>query len=317
MTAPIRHGATALLVVAAVLVAGVGPARAAPTPGVADARITTTYLMQGRIVAAVRVRGEHAGQAVTRRWTFTGVDCAGSVCRRLILRRRRAAHRVDRLTLTRVGVGSYTGAGRFTSALRCVGRRYPHGLVVPYTIAVHVNQTVSVEGIAFASQLSAVYANRRRIDRTPCPLGPSHDEAWYVGAAAPLPSPPTAGFQVNTHPGGDTATFTGTSARGAGGARIVSRVWQFGDPASGPANTATNNPAGHTFSAPGVYQVVLTITDANGLTASTTQTVTVPAPPGSRSGPSPAPHRARPRAGRAAGERARSPRTGRTGVPRR
>lgn len=293
MTVPIRHGAIGLLVVAAVLMAAVGPARAAGSAGVADARISTTYLMHGRIVAAVRVRGEHLGQAITRRWTFTGVDCAGSVCQRLALRRERAAHRVDRLTLTRVGVGSYAGSGRFTSALRCAGRRYPRGLVVPYTITVQVTQAVPVQDIAFAGRLSAVYTNRRRIDRTPCPLGPSHDAAWYVGVATPLPAPPTAAFQVATQPGSDTATFTGTSAPGAGGARIVSRVWQFGDPASGPANTATTNPASHAFSAPGVYQVELTVTDANGLTASTAQSVTVPGPPSaalsSRSGPSPAP----------------------------
>ena len=293
MTAPIRHATTGLLVGAAVLIAAVGAARGAPTQGVADARISTTYLMQGRVVTAVRVRGERRGQAITRRWRFTGVDCTGSRCRRLTLLRRRALHRVDRLTLARVGVGSYVGAGRFTSALRCKGRRYPHGLVVPYTIAVHVTQAVPVQGIAFAGQLSAVYANRRRIDHTPCPLGPSHDEAWYVGVAAPVPSPPTAAFRVAANPGGDTATFTGTSARGAGGARIVARVWQFGDPASGPADTATTNPASHTFSAPGVYQVGLTVTDANGLSASATQPVTVPAPPtaalSSQTGPSPAP----------------------------
>jgi hypothetical protein len=284
MIAPIRHGAiglraAAVPVAAAVLLAAVGPARAAGTTGVADARISTTYVMHGRIVTAVRVRGEHRGQPITRRWRFTGIDCVGSVCRRLTLRRHRGAHHVDRLTLSRVGVGSYVGDGRFTAPLRCRGRRYPRGLIVPYTITVLVRQAVPVEGIVFASQLSAVYANRRRIDHTPCPLGPSHDAAWYVGVAMPLPSPPTAGFQVTTHPGGETVTFTGTSARGAGGARIVSRVWEFGDPASGPADTASTNPARHTFSAPGVYRVVLTITDANGLTASAAQAVTVPGAP--------------------------------------
>jgi hypothetical protein len=291
MTAPIRLGAIGLFVTA-VLLAAVGPACATAAVGIADARIATTYVMHGRIVTAVRVRGEHRGQAVTRRWTFTGVDCAGSVCRRLTLRRHRGPHHVDRLTLTRVGVGSYRGRGRFTAPLRCRERRYPRGVVVPYTITVLVTEAVPVQGIAFAAQLSAVYANRRRIDHTPCPLGPSHDTAWYVGAAAPLPSPPAAAFQVAIRPGSDRVVFTGTSARGAGGARIVSRLWQFGDPASGAANTATVNPARHTFSAPGVYQVVLTVTDANGLTASAAQAVTVPGPrtpaPAAHSEPSPA-----------------------------
>ena len=139
MTAPIRHGAMALLVGAAMLLAATGAARAA---GVADARINATYLMHGRIVTAVRVRGEHRGQSITRRWTFAGSGCAGSLCRRLSLRRQRSAHRFDRLTLSRVGIGSYVGSGRFSSALRCRGRVYPHGLVVPYTIRVHVTQVV-------------------------------------------------------------------------------------------------------------------------------------------------------------------------------
>ncbi len=48
---------------------------------------------------------------------------------------------------------------------------------------------------------------------------------------------------------------------------------------SGAADTATTTPAGHTFSAPGAYQVSLTVTDANGLTATATQAVTAPGPP--------------------------------------
>jgi len=276
MTAPVRHVAMGLLFGAAVLAAGAGSARAA---GVADARISTTYVMQGRIVTAVRVRGEHPGQSITRRWTFTGQQCAASVCARLSLRRERSAHRFDRLTLSRVGLGSYAGSGSFTSALRCRGRRYPRGLVVPYTVSVQVTQAVPVEGIAFAGQISAVYTNRRRIDHTRCPLGPSHDSAQYLGAAAPLPSPPAAAFRVSLHPANDSATLTDTSTAGAGGAPIVSRAWQFGDPASGAANTSAARRAQHSFSAPGVYQVTLMVTDANGLSATTMQSVTAAGPP--------------------------------------
>jgi hypothetical protein len=201
------------------------------------------------------------------------------VCPLLTLRRQRSANRFDRVTLSRVGIGSYAGNGRFTSALRCRGRRFPHGLVVPYTVRVQVTQAVGIEGIPFASRLSAVYTNRRRIDHTRCPIGPSHDAARYSGAAAPLPSPPAATIQVATQPADDGVTVTDTSTAGAGGARIVARLWQFGDPASGAADTATTSPAAHTFSAPGAYQVSLTVTDANGLTATSSQTVIAPGPP--------------------------------------
>ncbi|MGZ4350688.1 MAG: PKD domain-containing protein [Solirubrobacteraceae bacterium] len=276
MTAPIRHGALGLLAGVVLLLAGAAAARAA---GVADARISTSYVMKGRITTAVRVRGEHRGQLVTRRWTFTGLSCSGSVCQQLSLRRQRSANHYDRLTLSRVGVGSYAGSGRFYSGLRCRGRRYPRGLVVPYRVTVQVAQAVPVEGIAFAGQLTAIYTNLRRIDRTRCPIGPSHDAAQYTGAAAPLPGPPSAAFAVAAQPSTDSATFTDTSGPGAGGARIVARLWQFGDPASGSANSATISPAQHTFSAPGTYQVGLTVTDANGLTATATQTVVAPGPP--------------------------------------
>ena len=278
MTAPIRHAALCGLTAAVLLLAGVGAARAA-VAGVADARISTAYAMQGRITAAVRVSGERVGQLVTRRWTFTGLGCSGSVCPRLSLRRQRSANHYDRLTLSRVGVGSYAANGRFYSGLRCRGRRYPRGLVVPYRITVQVAQAVAVEGVAFAARLTATYTNLRRIDRTRCPIGPSHDAARYTGTAAPLPTPPAAAFSVAAHPATDSATFTDTSHPGAGRARIVSRVWQFGDPASGSANSATTATADHTFSAPGTYQVALTVTDANGLTATTAQAVVAPGPP--------------------------------------
>jgi PKD repeat protein len=276
MIAPIRHGALGLLVGVAVTLAAVAPARAA---GVADARISATFVMHGRIVTAIRVRGEHRGESIIRRWTFVGVDCARDACARLSLRRQRSASRVDRLMLTRVGVGSYAGSGRFTSALRCRGRRYPHGLAVPYRISVRVAQVVRIEGIAFASAVTATYTNVRRIDHTVCPIGPSHDAALYLGVASPVPSPPAATFQVAVHPADDSATFTDTSTRGVGGAPIVARLWRFGDPASGTANTATTSPASHTFSAPGAYQVSLTVADANGLIATSTETVIAPGPP--------------------------------------
>ena len=148
--------------------------------------------------------------------------------------------------------------------------------MVPYRITVQVAQVVPIEGIAFASRLIATYTNLRRIDQTRCPIGPSHDAAEYTGAAAPLPTPPTPAFSVAVHPAADSVTVTDTSARGAGGARIVSRQWQFDDPASGPVDTATIPAAEHTFSTPGAYQVSLTVTVAFGLSASAVNTVIAP-----------------------------------------
>jgi PKD repeat protein len=282
MTTPTQHLPLRLVLgVSLVLALGLAlAARAGAAPvGTVDARVSAPFVMSGRIVTAVRVRGEHRGQAITRQWTFTGRSCAGAVCRQLSLRRERSAHQFDSLVLSRVGVGRYAGSGRFYAGLQCRGKINPRGLVVPYRVAVDVIGAVAIQGIRFASRLSATYTNPGRTDRTRCPIGPSHDAAQYSGVAAPLPSPPTAAFGVTVNGSADSATFTDTSTLGAGAAPIVSRLWQFGDPASGSANTAQTPTASHTFSAPGTYSVSLTVTDANGLTSSQTQSVVAPGPP--------------------------------------
>ncbi len=50
-------------------------------------------------------------------------------------------------------------------------------------------------------------------------------------------------------------------------------AWNFGDPASGTANTSTQNNATHTFSGVGPYVVTLNATSACGVTAVSTQTI--------------------------------------------
>jgi serine protease len=68
--------------------------------------------------------------------------------------------------------------------------------------------------------------------------------------------------------------FTDTSTdTGCGGGGIVSRAWAFGD---GSTSTAAN--PSRTYAAPGTYAVSLTVTDTDGLTATTTQNVTVTRP---------------------------------------
>ena len=155
------------------------------------------------------------------------------------------------------------------------------GSFVPYRITVTVVAVQQVQGDSFASRLAATYTNRRRIDRTICPIGPSHDAARYTGSVAVIPSPPAASFTATAAPSSDSVQFTDSSTPGVGGVPIVSTVWQFGDPASGAFNSSTVANPTHVFTAAGSYQVSLTVTDANGLTATTTSAVTVSGTTGS------------------------------------
>ncbi len=243
-----------------------------------SARVVGAFVMSGQITQAVRVRGERPGEMVVRRWSFAGESCTPSACRRLVLRRQRSAGMYSSLVLTQVAAGVYAGRSRFYAGLKCRGIVHPRGLEVPYGITVTVTRATVIQGSSFASALVATYTNLVRRDRTICPIGPSHDAARYSGVASPVTGPPTAAFSDQLNPATDTATFTDRSAVGPGGAPIVSISWQFGDPASGALNAASTSNPTHHFTAPGTYDVTITVTDANGLKSTATNPVSVPAP---------------------------------------
>ncbi len=68
-----------------------------------------------------------------------------------------------------------------------------------------------------------------------------------------------------------SVSFSSTSSTGG----IVARHWEFGDPASGPANTSTQASPTHVFSDDGLYLVTLTVYDADGFSSSTTVSIQV------------------------------------------
>jgi hypothetical protein len=97
--------------------------------------------------------------------------------------------------------------------------------------------------------------------------------ASAYGRAAPSPDTttfgfggPLAGFTVNGAPAGTPTSFTDSSVAPQGGA-IASWSWNFGDPASGAANTLTTTDSAigeapsHTYASAGIYAVTLSVTD--------------------------------------------------------
>ena len=278
------RGRRAVIAAAGIVVCAIAPAPSfahthTPAAAVApDARVTGAFEMSVRVTAADNVRGEHAGEKLTRRWVIAPLSCAGNVCQALELDRERSARIDEALVLNRTAAGTYAGAGSFYVALSCKHKTYPHGSRAPFRITLIVSSTVTVQGIAFARGITASYQNPRRSDATPCVLGTSHDAARYSGSTA-SPQPPVPSFSSEVDGATDTASFTDTSASAPAGAQVVSTQWNFGDPASGTADSSTLAAPSHQFSAPGTYTVTLTVTDANGLSASTTALVTAPGPP--------------------------------------
>jgi chitodextrinase len=86
---------------------------------------------------------------------------------------------------------------------------------------------------------------------------------------------PTAAFTISpTNPRvGDTVLFNGGSSTAANGATIAEYTWDFGN-----GSNASGVSASTTFGSARTYTVRLTVRDSNGLTATSTQTVTVNTP---------------------------------------
>jgi PKD repeat protein len=86
---------------------------------------------------------------------------------------------------------------------------------------------------------------------------------------------PTAGFTVTCN--GLDCSFTDTSTPADGS---LTYQWDFGEPSSGANNTSTSQNPTHSYSNTAVanFTVTLTVTDGQGATNSTNQTITVTPP---------------------------------------
>jgi hypothetical protein len=163
----------------AIAVAAVALPAAAPADNPVDGRLDGEFRMKGTITEAVRVKGEHEGDKVTRTWLFTS-KCDSGPCDEVILHRHRGKKRVDRVVLDRKRAGVYRGKNKFHFPIRCAGRVHEHGGEARVRIEVTITAT-NAAGIA--TDVEAKYTNPRRINHTQCgddgDLG--HDAASYDG----------------------------------------------------------------------------------------------------------------------------------------
>ncbi|HCT75854.1 MAG TPA: peptidase, partial [Micromonosporaceae bacterium] len=171
-----------------------------------------------------------------------------------------------------------TEAGRRTYSLRTLfDTTYSHDstrvyrwgyLAVRYMMQSHRSEMTTVLNYYRSGNWSAA---RSYLTST---IGSRYDTDWYNwltqcaagNCGGTTNQPPTASFTFATS--GLTASFTDRSTDPDGS--ITSRSWNFGD---GTTSTATN-PA-KTYSTAGTYTVRLTVTDNQGATATSSQSVTV------------------------------------------
>lgn len=238
-------------------------------------RLQGTFSMRGTVTTDDDVLGERPGERVQRAWNFFP-QCASATCRRgLLTRRRSGRHILDEVMLARQPSGLYVGQGSFWVPLSCAGLLDAHGGLATETITVQITRTELVGTTPFATAISATYTNPGRENLTRCPGAIGHDAASYNGhLASPLPGPPTAGFTATPDLATDAASFIDHSTPGRGGAPIVARSWNFGDPSSSTNTSTARDPTQH-FTAPGTYTVTLTVRDRYGQTSTNTILVTV------------------------------------------
>jgi len=88
-------------------------------------------------------------------------------------------------------------------------------------------------------------------------------------------TPPVCSFTFNVPTASFAASFDGTGSTDTdeNGASIVTWVWSFGDNSSGSGSQVN-----HTYQTSGSFNVILTVTDNEGDTATCNHTVTIPGP---------------------------------------
>jgi hypothetical protein len=207
---------------AAALVSSSGTASAAHP---IDALLQGTFAMRGKVTVAAHVKGEHAGQHVTRSWTFVP-GCSAGGCQKVVLKRFRSKrHVLDTITLHRKSPGVYVGKHRFWLALRCGSALVKHGGYGNETITVKIVRAVVNGGTRRATAIRASYDNPSRYNETRCPGGIGHDAASYRGQlnTTAFASTSKAGYLILTADGG-VFKFGKAALHGSAAGKLPPRV---------------------------------------------------------------------------------------------
>ncbi|MGN6407163.1 MAG: PKD domain-containing protein [Curtobacterium sp.] len=146
------------------------------------------------------------------------------------------------------------------------GSSDPDGTIASYAWDLGDGSTASTPTVAHTYATAGTYQVKLTVTDD---QGATGTVTHSVVVAAPNQAP-TASFTTTVD--GLTVSADGSGSNDPDGS-IASYAWTFGD-----GSTATGATASHTYTAAGTYTVQLTVTDNQGATGSTTQSVTVSAP---------------------------------------
>jgi hypothetical protein len=220
--------------------------------------------MKFRTTSNQGFKAPKVGHRYSRTWIFER-RCREGRCRAVVRRETRSGF----LTLRVRRSGSVYRVRWKTRAPCEDGQRT---FLYRETITFTVTAARTIGGRPLASRIAG-----RVLGRAPkgsCQLTPGRATDRLIGRRNDLPSPPSAAFSIVPADltAGATGYFTDESSDDG---EVVSQIWDFGDPASGAANTASGPYPSHSFAAAGTYRVTLTVTDDDGLSDATSELITV------------------------------------------
>jgi len=229
------------------------------------------WVMRGVVVDAHNLDGARVGTKLTRTWVFRR---CGARCLRVSTERYQGGF--DRHTVRlrgRYWIGTSPYARTCASGER---------VVAASRLKFRVTRSVRRDGRQLASKLDGTF----RGTSPGCTGDGPTREVWTYSATRkdlpPAPAAPTADIGIapelasySVAAGTSKLHFSDDSTDDRDSGRIVTRAWNFGDPASGEANASDLQSPQHTYTKPGSYRVTLTVTDDDGRTDTTRRVVVI------------------------------------------